>query len=110
MLKTLPSPVFTLKSNNYTPNCLKFHLDHQILYVGTQSGEILVWNLEVKFNDCLIIMYYKYTRNACAVYVMKYFYNDSFYVFMITFSFYSYCRIFEYDLHCFCHLFFSPIV
>jgi len=46
MSKILPSPVFTLKSNNYTPNCLKFHLDDQILYVGTQSGEILVWNLE----------------------------------------------------------------
>lgn len=43
----LPSPIFTLKCESYMPNCMKFNLDGQILYAGTQSGEILIWNLEV---------------------------------------------------------------
>ncbi|XP_025205701.1 guanine nucleotide-binding protein subunit beta-like protein 1 [Melanaphis sacchari] len=46
MSKKLPSPIFTLKCEKYTPYCLKFYLDGEILYVGTLSGEILVWNLE----------------------------------------------------------------
>lgn len=48
MSKKVPLPIFTLKCENYIPNCLKFHLDSQILYVGTQSGEILIWDLEVR--------------------------------------------------------------
>lgn len=47
MSKNVPSPVFTLKCETYIPNCFKFHLDGQIFYVGTQSGEILIWDLEV---------------------------------------------------------------
>lgn len=47
MSKSLPSPIYTFKCENYIPNCLKFHFSDQTLYVGTQSGEILVWNLEV---------------------------------------------------------------
>lgn len=46
MSKKLPSPVYTLKCEKYTPYCLKFYLDGEILYVGTLSGEILVWNME----------------------------------------------------------------
>lgn len=49
MTKSLPSPIFTLKSENYIPSCMKFHLDGQKFYVGTQSGEILTWNLEVNY-------------------------------------------------------------
>lgn len=48
MSKKLPSPIFTLKCEKYTPYCMKFHLDGEILYVGTLSGEILVWNMEVR--------------------------------------------------------------
>uniref|UniRef100_A0A2S2P8V9 Guanine nucleotide-binding protein subunit beta-like protein 1 n=1 Tax=Schizaphis graminum TaxID=13262 RepID=A0A2S2P8V9_SCHGA len=46
MSKNLPSPIFTLKCEKFTPYCLKFYLDGEILYVGTLNGEILVWNLE----------------------------------------------------------------
>lgn len=46
MSKKLPSPIFTLKCEKYTPYCLKFRLDGEILYVGTLSGEILVFNME----------------------------------------------------------------
>lgn len=48
MTKNLcPSPVFTLKCENYMPNCMQFNVDGQILYAGTLSGEILIWDLEV---------------------------------------------------------------
>lgn len=47
----LPSPIFTLKCENYVPNCMKFNLDGHILYAGTQSGEILIWNLEVIYRS-----------------------------------------------------------
>jgi hypothetical protein len=49
----LPSPIFTLKCENYVPNCMKFNLDDHILYAGTQSGEILIWNLEVIYHSRL---------------------------------------------------------
>ncbi|XP_050440180.1 guanine nucleotide-binding protein subunit beta-like protein 1 [Adelges cooleyi] len=41
-----PTPVYTFKCDKYVPNCVVFHTAKQLLYVGTQTGEIHSWNLE----------------------------------------------------------------
>ncbi|XP_050521473.1 guanine nucleotide-binding protein subunit beta-like protein 1 [Daktulosphaira vitifoliae] len=46
MFKTIPAPVYTYKCDEYIPNCLLFDSINQLLYTGTQTGEILTWNLE----------------------------------------------------------------
>lgn len=51
MTKPVPLPIFTFNLEKYTAQCLKFNLDYQILYAGTQSGEILICDLEVIFVD-----------------------------------------------------------
>lgn len=67
MSKNLPYPVFTLKCEKYTPYCMHFHLDIQILYVGTLTGEILVWNMEVRLSAINNTFSVKHLRLACVM-------------------------------------------
>ncbi|VVC44131.1 WD40/YVTN repeat-like-containing domain,WD40 repeat, conserved site,WD40 repeat,WD40-repeat-containing [Cinara cedri] len=46
MSKTAPLPIFTLQCEKYIAQCMLFNLDFHILYAGTQTGEILIYDLE----------------------------------------------------------------